>query len=89
MTAPTFTASALSVRVALPANIVPIDAQADLYGYGVALFGYLEVADEAEAVERAEGRDAFLLKSQTLPVYYLIFPHVIVTPQPARTEPQP
>jgi hypothetical protein len=78
-----------SVRVALPPNITPIDAQADLYGYGVALFGYQEVADEAEAVERAEGRDAFLLKSKMLPLYYLIFPHVIVTPQPARTEPQP
>jgi hypothetical protein len=70
-----------SVRVALPANITPIDTQADLYGYGVALFGYLEVADEAEAVKRAEGRNAFLLKSKTLPVYYLIFPHVIVEPQ--------
>jgi hypothetical protein len=68
-------------RVALPSNVTPIDTQADLYGYGVAMFGYQEVADEAEAVERAEGRTAFLLKSKTLPVYYLIFPHVIVESQ--------
>ena len=62
---------------ALPENITPIDTQADLYGYGVVTLGYLEVADKAEAVERAEGRRAFLLKSNIRPVYYLIFPHVI------------
>jgi hypothetical protein len=67
-----------SVTVALPPNITRIEAQADLYGYGVRTLGFLEVADEAEAVERAEGRDAFLLKSKIRPVYFLIFPHVIV-----------
>jgi hypothetical protein len=81
--APALDASAVavppSIAVALPSNITPIDTQADLYGYGVAMFGYLEVTDEADAVERAEGRDAFLLKSKTLPVYYLIFPHVIIS----------
>jgi hypothetical protein len=72
--------AAPAFAVALPENITRIETQAALYGYGVALFGFLEVADEAEAVERAEGRTAFLLKSQTLPVYYLIFPHAIVEP---------
>jgi hypothetical protein len=66
-----------SVRVALPSNITPIDTQADLYSAGVLQLGYLEVADEQEAIERAEGRDAFLLKSQIKPIYYLIFPHVV------------
>lgn len=75
------TLTALPVRVALPANITRIEAQADLYGYGVVTLGYLEVADECEAVERAEGRPAFLLQSKIRPVYYLIFPHV--TAQPA------
>jgi hypothetical protein len=65
-------------RVALPSNITPIDTQADLYAAGVRLLGFLEVADELEAVEKAEGRTAFLLKSKVLPVYYLIFPHFIV-----------
>jgi hypothetical protein len=65
----------------LPENITPIDSQASLYGYGVAMFGFVEVAGVAEAVERAEGRWAFLLKSKILPVYYLIFPHVIVEPK--------
>jgi hypothetical protein len=68
----------LTVRVALPSNITRIDTQADLYGYGVVTLGYVQVADEAEAVERSEGRRAFLLKSPTLPCWYLIFPHVIV-----------
>lgn len=70
------------VTVKLPSNIIPIDSQADLYGYGVVLLGFVEVADEAEAVERAEGRLAYLLKSKILPVYYLIFPHVIVEASP-------
>jgi hypothetical protein len=68
------------LRVAMPSNIIPIDTQAELYGYGVVSLGFLEVADEQEAVERAEGRKAFLLKSKILPIYYLILPHVIVTP---------
>jgi hypothetical protein len=68
----------VAARVALPSNITPIDSQADLYGYGVLMLGFLEVADELEAVERAEGRTAFLLKSKIRPVYYLIFPHVTV-----------
>jgi hypothetical protein len=70
----------LRPRVALPPNITPIDSQADLYGYGVVSLGFLEVADELDAVKRAEGRKAFLLKSNTRPVWYLIFPHVIVEP---------
>jgi hypothetical protein len=77
MTAPMLdTLSAASV--ALPSNIVRIDSQADLYGYGVLLLGFLQVADEQEAVEKAEGRRAFLLKSKVLPCFYLIFPHVTV-----------
>jgi hypothetical protein len=76
LTSPTYAPAVFDV--ALPSNITPIDTQADLYGYGVVLLSYLEVADEQEAVERAEGRDAFLLKSRIKPVYYLIFPHVIV-----------
>jgi hypothetical protein len=67
-----------AARVALPSNIVRIDSQADLYGYGVLLLGFLQVADEQEAVEKAEGRRAFLLKSKVLPCFYLIFPHVTV-----------
>jgi hypothetical protein len=70
--------------VALPSNIIPIDSQADLYGYSVVSLGFLEVADEAEAVERAEDRKAFLLKSKIKPVWYLIFPHVIVEPSTER-----
>jgi hypothetical protein len=65
----------------LPDNITPIDSQASLYGYGVATFGFVEVADEQEAIERADGRWAFLLKSKILPKWYLIFPHVIVQPK--------
>jgi hypothetical protein len=65
----------------LPENITPIDSQASLYGYGVATFGFVEVADEREAIERAGGRWAFLLKSKILPISYLIFPHVIVQPK--------
>jgi hypothetical protein len=78
----TTTLAPLTVRVALPSNITRIDTQADLYGYGVVMMGYVQVADEAEAVERAEGRRAFLLKSPTLAkTFYLIFPHVIVEPR--------
>jgi hypothetical protein len=80
MTLPTVT-DVMSVTVALPENIRRIATQADLHAYGVVLCGYLEVADEAEAVERAEGRQAFLLKSKVKPVWYLIFPHVIVEDQ--------
>jgi hypothetical protein len=77
----TTTLAPLAVTVALPSNITRIDTQADLYGYGVVMMGYVQVADEAEAVERAEGRRAFLLKSPTLACWYLIFPHVIVEPR--------
>jgi hypothetical protein len=81
MTSPILdTLAAALPRVALPSNITPIDTQADLYAAGVRLLGFLEVADELEAVEKAEGRTAFLLKSKVLPVYYLIFPHFIVEP---------
>jgi hypothetical protein len=73
--------AAQAFAVALPENITRIETQAALYGYGVALFGFLEVADEAEAVERAEGRAAFLLKSNTLPVQYLIFGNNILDAQ--------
>jgi hypothetical protein len=79
------TLAPLTVRVALPSNIVRIDRQDDLYGYGVVTMGYVQVSDEAEAVERAEGRRAFLLKSPTLPCFYLIFPHVIVEPYRSRS----
>lgn len=65
--------------VALPPNITRIESQSALYGYGVRTLGFVEVADEQEAIERAEGRDAFLLQSKIRPVYYLIFPHTIVT----------
>ena len=77
----TLASTLLTAAVALPPNIVPIDTQADLYGYGIASLGFVEVADEAEAVERAEGREAYLLKSKVRPVYYLIFPHVKVQPR--------
>jgi hypothetical protein len=74
----TSTTNALTVHVALPANITRIEAQADLYGYGVALLGFVEVADEQEAIEVAGARQAFLLKSRIRPVWYLIFPHAVV-----------
>ena len=80
MTTTTPTLAPLRVAVALPPNIIPIESQFDLYGYGIASLGFVEVADEAEAVERAEGREAYLLKSKIRPVYYLIFPHVKVQP---------
>jgi hypothetical protein len=73
------------IVVALPDNITPIDTQADLYGYGVVALGFLEVADELDAVKRAEGRKAFLLKSKVRTVWYLIFPHLIVEPYQERT----
>jgi hypothetical protein len=79
MTALATLAAALpGVEIRLPSNIVRIDSQADLYGLGVRLLGFVEVADELEAVERAEGRMAYLLKSKVLPCFYLIFPHVTV-----------
>jgi hypothetical protein len=79
------TLAPLTVRVALPENITRIASQDALYGYGVVTLGYVQVADEAEAVERAEGRRAFLLKSPTLAkTFYLIFPHVIVEPYRSR-----
>ena len=77
---PTTTLSPIAVRVALPDNITRIETQSELYTYGVASLGYQEVADDQEAIERAEGRRAFLLKSKVLPCFYLIFPHVIVEP---------
>ncbi len=43
----------LPLVVALPENITRIEAQADLYTYGVALLTFVEVADELEAVEVA------------------------------------
>jgi hypothetical protein len=70
----------VTLAVVLPSNITRIESQASLYEYGVVSLGFVEVADEQEAIERAEGRTAFLLKSKVLPVWYLIFPHVIVQP---------
>lgn len=85
-TIPHLTAILPGVEIALPRNITRIETQADLRTYGVVLCGYLEVTDEAEAVERAEGRTAYLLKSKIRPVYYLIFPHVTVAPYEPRTK---
>lgn len=65
--------------VVMPSNIIPIDTQAELYGYGVVLLRFVEVADKTEAVKEAGEQIAFLLKSKILPVYYLIFPVVTVT----------
>src|SRR5512138_1921813 len=49
----TRTRPALTARVVLPSNIIPIASQAELYGYGVRYLTFVQVADEAEAVERA------------------------------------
>jgi hypothetical protein len=90
MNAPTIASLALEAfvvaePVALPPNITRIETQAALYGYGVVQLGFVEVESEQEAIERAGDRDAFLLKSNVRPVWYLIFPHVIV--RPAKIQP--
>ena len=83
-----FTGTGVQIApVALPSNIVPIDTQAELYGAGVALLSYVEVADEAEAVEAAGERRACLLPSKVRPVLYLIFPQVVVEPARAPVPP--
>lgn len=66
-----------SLLVSLPKNIQRIETQADLYGAGVAVLNFTEVVNEQEAIERAEGMPAFLLKSNKFNWFYLIFPVVI------------
>jgi len=75
----TKTTAPLTATVILPANITRIESKDDLKRYGVRLITYKTVKDELEAVERAGIERAYLLKSPTLPIYYLIFPEIVVT----------
>lgn len=73
----------------LPSNITPLNEQVELYGYGVRLLRFVQVADVAQAIEKAGRERAFLLKSKVLPCYYLIFPIVTVTEWKEKHDPKP